>query len=176
MGGFQSRLCRLEYLCSQAILQAASWPSPSFHKYTGGPTRYHAENRFYPLKAGAWAHALCNHPDQLFVAVLLDGVQRPELILGGGRHFSPPGLVLVQQFLILRLTDFHLFSDASGSWGCGALFGSQWFQSPAPLNQSWLPQQWGSSSPLFLLVQCGARTELASITNGQDKDLSSCPP
>ena len=95
MGGFQSRLCRLEYLCSQAILQAASWPSPSFHKYTGGPTRYHAENHFYPLKAGAWAHALCNHPDQLFVAVLLDGVQRPELILGGGRHFSPPGLVLL---------------------------------------------------------------------------------
>ena len=34
----------------------------------------------------------------------------------------------IQQFLILRQPDFHLFSDASGSWGCGAWFGSQRFQ------------------------------------------------
>ena len=24
--------------------------------------------------------------------------------------------------------DYDLFTDASGTWGCGALFGRQWFQ------------------------------------------------
>ena len=38
----------------------------------------------------------------------------------------------IQQFLIFRQPDFHLFPDVSGSWGCGAWFGSQWFQVPWP--------------------------------------------
>ena len=38
----------------------------------------------------------------------------------------------IQQFLIRRQPDFHVYSDASGSWGCGAWFGSQWFQVPWP--------------------------------------------
>ena len=40
----------------------------------------------------------------------------------------------IQQFLILQQPDFHAFSDASGSWGCGTWFGSQWFQVPWPLH------------------------------------------
>ena len=43
----------------------------------------------------------------------------------------------VQQFLLLRHPDHHLFTDASGSWGCGAWCGTQWLQVP-----------WSSTSPL----------------------------
>ena len=38
---------------------------------------------------------------------------QPELILGGGRHFSPPGLVLLPSSIYLHPRDLHLFSDAS---------------------------------------------------------------
>ena len=38
----------------------------------------------------------------------------------------------ILQFLILRHADLHLFPNASGSWGCGTWFGSQWFQVPWP--------------------------------------------
>ena len=33
-----------------------------------------------------------------------------------------------QQFLLLRNPDHHLYTDASGSWGCGGWAASQWFQ------------------------------------------------
>ena len=38
----------------------------------------------------------------------------------------------IQQFLILHLPNLHVFTDASGSWGCGVCFGSQWFLVPCP--------------------------------------------
>ena len=40
-----------------------------------------------------------------------------------------PG-TLIQQFLILRQPDRHLYTDASGSWGCGAWCQTYWFQLP----------------------------------------------
>ena len=33
-----------------------------------------------------------------------------------------------QQFLLLRNPDHHLYTDTSGSWGCGGWAASQWFQ------------------------------------------------
>ena len=47
-------------LSSQAILQAASWPSPSFHKHTGDPTSCHAENHFYLSQS----RCVCTRPLQ----------------------------------------------------------------------------------------------------------------
>ena len=34
----------------------------------------------------------------------------------------------MQQFILLRKPDLHLYTDASGSWGCGAWVSAQWFQ------------------------------------------------
>ena len=42
---------------------------------------------------------------------------------------SWPG-ISVQQFLILRQPDFHLFCDASETWGCGAWCIPHWLQVP----------------------------------------------
>ena len=36
----------------------------------------------------------------------------------------------VHQFIILDQPRFHLFSDASGSWGCGTYSNPLWFQIP----------------------------------------------
>ena len=61
-------------LSSQAILQAASWPSPSFHKHTGDPTSCYAENHVYLSQS----RCLCTRPLQppkVFVTDHLDRIQ-----------------------------------------------------------------------------------------------------
>ena len=59
----------------QAIFQAASWPTPSSASTHAVPPAVTQKPISIPLKADTWAYALCNHPDQLFVAVLLDRIQ-----------------------------------------------------------------------------------------------------
>ena len=51
-----------------------------------------------------------------------------------------PG-ISVHQFLLLRQPDHHLYTDAAGSWGCGAWAQPHWFQVP-----------WSNQTPLTTIA------------------------
>ena len=61
--------------CSQATLQAVSRASPPVAGTCEVALAVMLEPISTPLIADAWAEALCHHPDQLFVADLLDGIR-----------------------------------------------------------------------------------------------------
>ena len=61
----------------------------------------------------------------------------------------------IQQFLILRKPDHHLYTDASGTWGCAAWSATRVFQLPWPAQSALPHQRCRNFFPLSSHVHCG---------------------